>query len=1149
VKRLHLHLATALLALLGILPCSLSQTYSPSQNPYNTKAAELRRNFAAAHAPDKAVVLQREYALRAYVSDDGALRSWFETIARDPATEGLVREEALRYTALMQSHAGDLQRAQATWTELGLVRDWSVIGPFAEEAPAELHAGIQGETEYKDRGAVRTWRAMPQIGTRGMQDLSHLFPNVNVGTVFAATSLHADAAKAMTLRFGADSAIRVFVNGNQVFAGEEAGFGFDQHSVAVELQAGENNVVLELKPSAHFSLRVTSGTTEDLLIQARQAVEAQPNSAEALDTLAQLEQARGITDAWDHFEEAARLSPTAERWLRVAAACTDSNCMSAALNAAQTANATNSEVFGRLAEYYASRGQTQKARMLLAKALSTAPGDFVLRVDLADLYLTAGLNAQGLSELWKVERQYSNVAWAAHQVAARYEAEGLLDRARALDTAALSHEFDDATVRRALANIYSKRGETTKLRTLYSDALKLDGSDTRAIAALARLDAGSGKPQAAEAELRSAIALAPGDAELQKQLSDVRALASEDSNIESARTADPDGAYVVNASELATKTHAAPPSDVASAVELAEVRVEHVAENGLSVVRTQQVAYIGDDQGARDYATRTVTYTAGAQKLQVLHARVFKADGRIMNAETLNDSGPSEATSAIYYDTRTRTLRYPALERGDVVEFDYRLTPETTVNPYGDYFGALVSFGSSFPRKLQRYVLITPAARPLHITGARLPKANESRTQNELVYTWEMRNLPPLPNEPKGPATTEVAPYVHASTFGSWQQVGRWYAQLIAPQFRLDAALRDVLAKLTDGKTSDEAKITAIHHFVLHNTHYVALEFGVFTYKPYPVSQVYARRFGDCKDKAALMIALLRASGIDADLALVRSRRLGDVSGDATSISIFNHAVVYIPKYDLWLDGTAEYAGSHELPIDDQGAQALTVSLDGEAQLRRIPVTLPMQNYTHRQVRAQIQPDGRIQFTGSAYTRGEDAPGLRREYEVAERQRVNFRNRLAEVLPAVRLDSVEVNGAHDLESDVVVNFSGDLDSSVGKKSVSLTPSWMMRSYVQTLAPLTSRTEDLVLPAPWTTEEELHFLLPSGAHIESLPDDTNLDTPFGLAAVHYHRQGNELLVKTSVQFRKLRVTPAEYAAFRDFCTQVENAFRSAIKVGL
>jgi hypothetical protein len=314
------------------------------------------------------------------------------------------------------------------------------------------------------------------------------------------------------------------------------------------------------------------------------------------------------------------------------------------------------------------------------------------------------------------------------------------------------------------------------------------------------------------------------------------------------------------------------------------------------------------------------------------------------------------------------------------------------------------------------------------------------------------------------------------------------------------------------------------------------------------VSQVYARRFGDCKDKASLMIALLRNAGIEADIALVRTRRLGAVDPRATSIAQFNHAIVYLPKYKLWLDGTAEYSGSTELPLDDQGATALTVAAEGTATLRQIPVTQPGDNYTRRTVRAQVRPDGHIVFTGVAYTRGEDAPGLRREYESPERQRDAVQNSLAQIFPSVLLDHVQVQGANDLEHPVTVEFRGEVNTFAGQVSIPLAASWMPRSYVQQLAALTSRTEDLLLPAPWTTEEELHFELPDQARVR-MPSDTILNTPYGTARLQYVRNGRELVVRTSVQFRKLRISPEEYGQFRDFCQQIERAFHDEIKVEL
>ncbi len=334
----------------------------------------------------------------------------------------------------------------------------------------------------------------------------------------------------------------------------------------------------------------------------------------------------------------------------------------------------------------------------------------------------------------------------------------------------------------------------------------------------------------------------------------------------------------------------------------------------------------------------------------------------------------------------------------------------------------------------------------------------------------------------------------------------------------------------------------------MRRTHYVALEFGIYSYKPYPVSQIYARRFGDCKDKASLMIALLRAAGIEAEIALVRTRSLGDVTTETASIALFNHAIVYVPKYELWLDGTAEYA-THELPVEDQGALALTVNLSGAAQVRRIPMSRAPDNYTRHTIHGELSAQGVIHFSGSSITRGEDAPGLRHDLAVREQQLDIFRRELAEVFPTVQVDSVAVHGAEELSRDVSVDFQGALNFLHARHTVSLEPSWMPRSYVAALAMSSTRTQDLILPSPWTTEEEVRIALPSGAEVISLPRDLNLASNFGSIRLHYKKSSNEILVQSHVQFEKARISAQEYPAFREFCAQVERSFRNEITVSL
>ncbi|MFB3813779.1 MAG: DUF3857 domain-containing protein [Terriglobales bacterium] len=1173
-------------------------------NPYNAELAGLETQVSRAAPPEIAVLLARAYRLRDYIDSPEQVLELLRRVAYDPRQHPLVRDEAGRYLADADLQANDFAAAEKKLSELGFVRQWQIAGPFAAPQGLDAQYGPErgfgpGDSFQDAAGRRRTWRVLP-LGPSGWVNLADLYPSSGPSVAFAASAIYSETQQAVALRFSADTAVAVFVNGHEVFVHRDSPKlapndpVFDQNAAGVRLRAGWNSVVLKLARSGdgpwRFALRVTTPlgggvalpvsaaqvvepTAEmpatfavaDLVDIAKAAAEANPGSASALATLGLIEQEHARGKGLEHLEAAARRGPSARRWLDVAANCGDAVCKFNAASEALRLEAANARARVALANYYTARGQLHKARNLLREAVNLAPGDFVARNGLLDLYVSQGLDREALDGSARLEQEFPHVLWLKRKIASRYFDAGLLDRAQALLTAVLRQDYTAVRERAMLAQLYERRRDVASLRATYEEMTRLDPTDPAPLAKLAALDGGAGNLAAAGERMQAAPNIAPENGELRERQSLLLANPQESRpelvravdvkpQLEAARRrlqtdeTDRETQYLEDPAALAAAAHREPPATTGYAVVLAEVRVEHVADSGLSTVREQQLYYLATDQAAREFRTRSVQYAPGTQDLRILHARVYKADGRVLEGEESGESSVAETNIAMYYDVRSRGVRYPALERGDVIELDYRITPTTNVNAYGDYFGGLVAFRSSLAQQLQRFVLITPARRRFNILEQRMAPAVVTEDGGHRIYRWEARSQEALPNEPHAPALTDVAPYVHVSTFQSWEDLGRWYAQLIEPQFALDATLRDAAARLVKNARTERDRITAIHQFVLRNTHYVALEFGTYSYKPYPVSQVYARRFGDCKDKASLMIALLRQAGIDAEIALVRTRSLGEIGPRATSISVFNHAIVYVPKYDLWLDGTAEYAGSQELPLDDQGATALTVAVDGRATLRQIPMTGANDNYTRRTVRAQVMTDGRIQFSGVFYTRGEDAPGLRRDYETPERRRDILRNTLAKVFPSVRVDDVRVED-NDLEQPVTVEFRGTLDTFVGRKSVPLGSSWMPRNYLANLAQAATRQQELRLRASWTTEEELHFALPAEAVVKSMPSNTALETPFGSATLRYERVGNEVVVRTSVQFRKWRIAPEEYTAFRNFCQQVERAFRNEIKLSL
>ena len=898
----------------------------------------------------------------------------------------------------------------------------------------------------------------------------------------------------------------------------------------------------------------TPDSRRRVLAQASQSATA--GAAADLQTLAELERLAGAPEAADHMQQAARLEPTVERWERTAEFSDEPLRKFAALQSGLALDADNSRLKLQLAVYYVGRQQLEKARDLLASAAAAAPNDFVIRERQAGLYLNLGLRSLALAELRALEKQWPAPLWLQSRVALDYEQIGLLDDAARLAAAVIAQKSDDREQLELLARFHERRHLKYDLQADYIALSRLQPNQPDIWSRLAQVQIDCGDAEGARTSLLHMLALDNSNAEAHRRLAQVyqqlhliheaqQELAAASGSARR-NAIQGDSEYLADPAAVvkAALAHPPEPADLA----LADIRIQELLPSGLDRAHVQQLYFVGSDAAVDAHRTSSIRYSPSTQELKVVHARVWKQDGSVLDAQDLGDRETADTYISMYYDMRSRQLRFAGLEKGDIVELEYSLTPRLRASAYNGYFGELVLFAGRGPAQLKRYVLLAPAEKRIFVHAERIPPAVVTEKNGLQVFTWEAWSVPGLLREPRSPGITEISPYVHVSTVGDWKQLGSWYADLIRPQFVLDPWLESELARVIKDAHTEREKIAAVQEFVLRGTHYVALEFGIYSYKPYPVAQIYARRFGDCKDKASLMIALLRAAGIDAEIALVRTRSLGDVATMPASIALFNHAIVYIPRYELWLDGTAEYAG-RELPLEDQGALALTVNLSGAAQLRRVPMTRAADNYTKHTIHASVSPAGVIQFSGSTVTRGEDAPGLRHDLAVREQQLDAFRRELAEVFPTVQVDRVAVRGAEELSSAVSVDFQGALNSFEQKRLISLSSSWMPRAYVAALAGTSSRIQDLVLPSPWTTEEEIHIALPQGAEVTSLPRDQNITATFGSIRLRYRKSSNEIVVQSHVEFEKARVSAQDYPAFRQFCSQVERSFRNEITVSL
>jgi cellulose synthase operon protein C len=687
-------------------------------------------------------------------------------------------------------------------------------------------------------------------------------------------------------------------------------------------------------------------------------------------------------------------------------------------------------------------------------------------------------------------------------------------------------------------------------------------ADAGVLAALGKLLHRQGRRDDALVRLRAASALRPQDPELRRYVEraahqDGPGDAPDGGGEDLAREHAADARALIAAEAARPRPAKGAADDGGDAVVLLDRRVVRVHQNGLAQTFAQRLVAIRTDHGAEDNKEFYVRYTPGSEDVEIRQARVYRrgAGGalEVMEAADRDDEDLSEPWYGLYYDNRAEVVRFEGLRAGDVLEVQYVVEDVSAENQMADYFGDLQTIAEAIPKRLWEYTLIAPAARPIYANTPQAPRLTTKTEEHggERVTTYAVRDVATIESEPAMPGLAEVAPYLHVSTYASWDDVGKWYWRLVEEQLAPDDELRRAAHAAVSAKAPELERVRAIHELVVTGTRYVGLEFGIHGYKPYKVTQVLERRFGDCKDKASLMVALLREVGVDSELVLVRTRRGGLVDRAPASLAIFDHAITYVPDLDLYLDGTAEFSGMTELPAQDQGVMVLRVGPRG-AHLAETPVLPSTANRVDRSWRVDLDARGDATVHEDLTIHGQAASEWREHYQTPGERAERYGRVWTGRNPGARLTSIEMPRIEERDAPVTVRAVADvprfgLASADGGVTLPLTV--READFSRTYARLSSRRQDLVIAYPWQHAEEIVYHLPPGWGVRAGAEPRALSGPFGRVTLDVKTEpGGLVRVRSFLDVTRARIAPGEYAAFRAFLGDIDAAFGDRLAVG-
>ncbi len=605
------------------------------------------------------------------------------------------------------------------------------------------------------------------------------------------------------------------------------------------------------------------------------------------------------------------------------------------------------------------------------------------------------------------------------------------------------------------------------------------------------------------------------------------------------------------------------------AVVLLRERNIRVEENGKVTTTERRVIKLLTNEG-RSEAAGAVSYLTDTGNVREMRAWLIRPAGTVKKLGKDEVLDVAAAPNDVFNEVRMKLISArDDAEAGAVFGYE-SIAEDRSVFTQFDW-----EFQGRLPTAVSRITITLPAG--WRAEAVTLNHARIEPTATGSTYSWELRDLPHIEEEPASPRVTAIAPRLAVSyfpppdkkaglgrVFRDWKDVSLWLTELSEPQALLDDALAGKAKQIVADSKSELERIQAIGRYV-QGVNYVAIQTGVGRgggYRPHSSLEVFAKSYGDCKDKANLMRAMLKAVGIKSYLVCIYSGDRTFVREEWASPQQFNHCIIAVTIGDatkaativnhpglgrlLVFDPTDDNTPVGDLPGHEQGSLALVVA--GEAGgLLRMPATPPESNLLERHVEAVLTPDGSISASLHERSFGQSAAPHRGEFRSLPRSDYvkRIEGWISSGANGARVSRVEpsdniADGRFALDVDFKAPAYGQL---MQGRLLVFKPAIVSRREHLFLTDA-ARTYPVMLEG-YAYTETVKIKLPPAFDVDELPDAVKLETPFGNYSTSYAVKDGSLLFTRTLIVRQATIPVADYPKVRSFFERIRAAEQSPV----
>ena len=609
----------------------------------------------------------------------------------------------------------------------------------------------------------------------------------------------------------------------------------------------------------------------------------------------------------------------------------------------------------------------------------------------------------------------------------------------------------------------------------------------------------------------------------------------------------------------------------AKAAVLFEETVLNVDASGKTTLRYRKVVKILRSQG-REYAHPVGRFRSD-RKLTSFHIWSIGADGHqyTVSDKEIVEVG-AEEWGILYNDVRFKTASVPGADPGAVVAYEY-------VQEGSMYAGARDwEFQRDIPVLRSVFEIDLPIGWQHRALWCRYtPVAPAEVAPNH--WRWELTGIPAIHLEdvPLAPADDalvgRMTVHYAASGLGGdavgassgsasatdsdalWARIGEWFSPLATPRTEAPAEIANQSRQLVLPDADFMLRLQKIAGFMQQQIRYVGIEIGIGGYIPHPAADIFRNRYGDCKDKATLLIAMLDAVGVRSTWVMVDTER-GVVDPHTPSL-IGNHmiAAIEIPKgYDnpllkavvtartgkryLIFDPTNEYVPIGMLPTYEQGSYGILMA-DADTQAIELPTLKPDTDVVEHAAAFELGSDGSLKGDVTVSRLGPSSAHARRFLTMSsdKEKRTSLEQSLRSDFAQFDLGQEKIENTRDLDRQLVLRYDVTA-ASYARTAGSLL---LMRPRILGSDALALRDEPRKYPIEFASigdwRDKFDVKIPSGYTVDEVPDPVHLDTDFASYQSEVKVDGNTLHYSREYVVKKLSLDASKYAELQKFEGQI------------